>query len=348
MDFIKVSIYTSSEGLEPLSGLIENAGVSSFQTIDAEEFSRFLHENSGRWDYVDEALHAAVSNAETTLILYLPDNGQGKKRLCRIQSDIIAMKKKADLEKKAFGRLETVTEIVSEEDWANNWKKYFRPIKVGKKLLVTPSWEDPADAQGRMILKIDPGSSFGTGQHDTTRLCMELIEENLIAGRSFLDLGCGSGILTAAALLLGAGRTCSVDVEQHCVDTARQNVGENMEKAVHTDFFCGDITRDKSLRRRIGQNCFQLVAVNIVADVIIAMCPYLGGFLAPCGILVVSGIIEQRAGDVFETLKSAGYQMEKRLSDNSWVAAAFVKKGTAAAGISSKNSSLRMDKPLSF
>ncbi len=207
---------------------------------------------------------------------------------------------------------EVDTSTVREEDWANNWKAYFKPLPVGKRLLIQPTWEAPVEAGGRAVLSIDPGMAFGTGGHDTTRLVLEAIEDYLRPGDDVLDVGCGSGILSIAALLLGAGRAVGVDIDQTAVRTARENGALNGFQEPQFTVRQGDLVAQVE-----GQ--YQLVAANIVADAIIALSPSVGRFLAPGGTYIVSGIIDTREADVTAALEACGFRVKERREHGGWL-----------------------------
>ena len=162
--------------------------------------------------------------------------------------------KAADTEN-VFGRLETDFSSIREEDWANNWKQYFKPLKIGNKLLIKPSWEDyKADGDERIILEIDPASSFGTGQHHTTRLCLELLENSIEKGDELLDMGCGSGILSIGAMLLGAENAVAVDIEENAVASAIENAAKNNIPEDKYKAYCGNVLSDNALADKIDKN----------------------------------------------------------------------------------------------
>lgn len=209
-------------------------------------------------------------------------------------------------------RHEVDTGTVREEDWANNWKAYFKPLPVGKRLLIQPTWEAPAAPEGRVVLSIDPGMAFGTGGHDTTRLVLEAIEEYLCPGDAVLDVGCGSGILSIAALLLGAGRAVGVDIDPTAVRTARENgVLNGFQEPVFT-------VRQGDLATQV-EGEYRLVVANIVADAILALTPSVERFLVPGGVYIVSGIIDTREAEVTAGLRACGYAIERRLEHGGWV-----------------------------
>ena len=180
-----------------------------------------------------------------------------------------------------------------EEDWINNWKKYFHPIPVGNKLLIRPTWEEAPDT-GRIVLHLEPGLAFGTGTHETTRLCLELLEQYVSPGCDVLDVGCGSGILSVAALLLGAQKAVGVDIDELAVKTAVENAQIN-EVSGRFTAICGNLTEQVS-----GQ--YQVVVANIVADVIISLTQDIPAYLSPDAVYLMSGIIDSREPDVLAAL----------------------------------------------
>ena len=208
---------------------------------------------------------------------------------------------------------------MKEDDWANNWKQYFKPLPVGRNLLIKPSWEEIPEQNQRIILEIDPASSFGTGQHHTTRLCLELLEEVIQKQDKILDLGCGSGILSIGGILLGAESATAVDIVENSVRTAVENAGKNHIPTEKYQAYCGDICQDSDLREKIGEN-YNLICANIVADVLIAMAGLFRGFLKQDGYLIVSGIISERADEVISVLEQNGFVKIKMQERDGWAA----------------------------
>ena len=202
----------------------------------------------------------------------------------------------------------------AEEDWINNWKQYFHPIPVGEKLLIRPLWEEDYDPQGRRVLHLEPGLAFGTGTHETTRLCLELLEKYVGPGVDFLDMGCGSGILSVAALLLGAKSAVGVDIDPLAVKTAVENAQTNGVADRFTGI-CGNLAEKVTGK-------FQVVAANIVADIVILLSKDAPRFLTPDSVYIVSGIIDTREQDVQNAIQDT-FQVLERREERGWVAMAL-------------------------
>lgn len=212
---------------------------------------------------------------------------------------------------------EISTASCAEEDWINNWKKYFKPIPVGEKLLIRPIWEQEYDPQGRAVLNLEPGIAFGTGTHETTRLCLELLEKYVRPGCRLLDVGCGSGILSVAGLLLGAQSAVGVDIDELAVKTAVQNAELNGVADRFTGI-CGNLTDKVS-------GTFDVVAANIVADIIIELTASIEQFMCPDTVYLMSGIIDTREQDVLSVVEKK-FDILDRREEKGWIALAAKQK----------------------
>lgn len=319
MEWTEVNIYTTTEGIEIVCSKLTDIGVKGFAIRDAEDFKEFLENKNGQWDYIDKDL-LGLTDCETCITVYIPSNDQGAEMLTAIKSMLSEMR--ANDTEKLYGRLEAELTSIREEDWANNWKQYFKPFKVGEKLVIKPSWEDYDNADNRVILEIDPASSFGTGKHHTTRLCLELLEKNLNKGDNLLDMGCGSGILSIGAMLLGAGSAVGVDIEENAAATALENAEKNhISPDVYKTYY-GNILSDEKLASEIDRK-YDIITANIVADVIIAMKDYFVRYLKKGGILIISGIIEERMDEVIAAVESAGFSNPEPYVKEGWAAVKF-------------------------
>ena len=198
------------------------------------------------------------------------------------------------------------------EDWQNNWKQYFHPIPIGEKLLIRPLWENEFDAQGRKVLNIEPGLAFGTGSHPTTKLCLETLEDYIDENATVLDIGCGSGILSIASLLLGAKSAFGVDIDSLAVKTANANAKENGFGAPEFRAVQGNLSDNVSGK-------FNVIVANIVADIIIQFNTQVGAFLADGGVYITGGIIESREDDVLLSFAQNGFEVLERRENNGWL-----------------------------
>ncbi len=316
MDWIKVSIYTTSEGIEPVSGRLYQLGISGLEIEDEKDFKDFLENNKQYWDYVDEDLIRQMEG-ETQVKTYVSDDTEGRELLLAIKSTLRELKNLD--ENNEFGRLEIEIDNMTELDWANNWRQYFHPIEIGKKLMIKPEWEELTTPTDRIVFHIEPGMSFGTGSHYTTQLCLEELENYITPGVKMLDLGCGSGILSIISLLLGADKAVAVDIDPNAVDTAYRNAERNGINREKYKVLSGNVITDSEMQNEISQNKYEVVVANIVADVIIALAPKAKEYMKEGGVFITSGIIEDRLEDVKNALLENNFEIVKINQRKDWV-----------------------------
>lgn len=320
MEWIEVFVATSQMGLEPVEGVLYQCGLNGLMIHDEADFAEFLENPNREWDYVDDELVEEKQEQTTGITFFLRDNLYGREQLSQIKSALQSVKeteKELDL-----GSLEVTMKNVAEEDWANNWKKYFKPFPVGDKIMIKPSWEELPAQTDKIILKIDPGHIFGTGTHETTQLCMELIEKYVKKDDMVLDIGCGSGILSIASLLLDAKEADAVDIDPNAIQIAYENSDRNDIDRNRYHVKAGNILEDKELQASYSGKKYDLVAANIVADVIIALTKQVPDYIKDGGIFLCSGIITERKEDVLEALKAANFAVLDIKEKTSWVAIA--------------------------
>ncbi len=252
-------------------------------------------------DLIDEEL-LEKSRDKSVIHIYVAENENPNEAVSFVTSRLEA--ENVDFTLEAAG--------CTEEDWANNWKAYFKPLKIGERLFVRPVWEENFDAEGRAVLNIEPGAAFGTGAHDTTRLCLEELDRTVKNGDTVLDIGCGSGILAVSALLLGADKAFGVDIDPLAVKTAKANGEMNGYTEPQLTFVCGDLA-DKVTEK------YSLVVANIVADVIMLFSTQVRAFMLPGAKFIASGIIDTRADEVVACLQKAGLNVIERRENGGWV-----------------------------
>lgn len=307
MNWKEIRIYTTTEAIDIVSGYLVTCGITGFAIEDAEDFGAFLTDTTIHWDYVEESL-MEKTKAPTAIVIYLEDNLTGMETLRTVKAgfdELRAANPAVDL-----GSLELSFGDIAEEDWSNAWRKYYHPQQIGKRLVVCPVWEQVELTEDQVQVTLDPGLAFGTGSHETTRLCMTLLEEVVKGDETVLDIGTGSGILAITALKLGAASAVGVDIDPVAVKIAGENAELNgVEEQCR--YLCGDLVEKVDGK-------YDIICANIVADVIIRLSETVQQFMHGQTKLIVSGIIDTRADEVMEALIASGLQVLKRLEDNGW------------------------------
>ena len=316
MEWLELHIDTNHAGLEPLEIFLSANGVDGVVIDDEQDFQNFLENNHQYWDYVDEDLEASMKG-KSRITFYLSADDDGFAQLGRLRTALQGFK---EAHAGKYGTLLMTMENLQDADWENNWKQFYRPMEIGRRLLVVPEWEQAACQSrndGRVPLILNPGLTFGTGSHATTRLCLTALEQTVSGGESVLDLGCGSGILSIAALRLGAASAKAVDIDDKCLTVAYENAALNGIGKDRYQVLVGDVLSDAALREGLGTG-YDIVAANIVADVIIGLAPMVRRFLKSGGLFLCSGIIDTRAEEVAEALRQNGWEIEKTRSGEGW------------------------------
>ena len=303
--WLEVAVNTTPDRLDQVCAKLAAAGMDSLVIEDEQDFLSFLEQNRQYWDYVDQELLDRMKGV-TRVKFYVTDDEDGKKQLEQYT--------------RGLDQEFTATPL-TDNDWAYSWQKYYKPLEIGQRLYVVPQWmgEEPVPV-GRVPFYLNPGLTFGTGSHASTQLCLEGVEEHTVPGRDVLDLGCGSGILSIAALCLGAKSAVAVDIDPKAVDVAYENAALNGIGRDRYTVRAGNVLSDKRLAAELAQKKYHLVLANIVADVIIPLAPQVPALLEEDGVFLCSGIIDTRTREVETALKQAGLTVTKKREKSGWAA----------------------------
>ncbi len=269
MQWTELTIRTAPEGVELLCAALTEAGFDSFVIEDSAEFQEFLETAGDYWDYVDDALTQKMRDC-SQVRLYL-DSADVGEQLAALRELLLRLPEQYPA--CHFGTLAVTLENVPDEDWENSWKQNYRPLPIGKRLLVVPQWMEPGDLQGRLPVFLDLGLTFGTGEHASTQMCMEALETLVRGGERVADLGSGSGILSISALRLGAASAVGVDVDPAAEHIAVQNAARNGFGPDRFRACTGNVVADEPLMRQLSAGGYDIVCANIVAGVIVRLLP---------------------------------------------------------------------------
>lgn len=315
MDWKKVSIMTTEEGLEFICYKLDEIGITQFEMVeDVQTTQRYLDETAAFWDYIEA--ETVLAERQPCVRVYLTQNAVGETQLSNLNAmveQIKAIDGGLDL-----GSLEVIVENVKDEDWANNWKQFYKPMPIGKRLMVKPSWEEMEDATDRIVLEMDPGMVFGTGTHETTQLCLAQLDEHVAEGMKVIDLGCGSGILSVSALLLGASNAVGVDIDPNAVDIAYNNADENGIDRSRYTVLAGNVLDDNGFVDSLGTD-YDIVVANIVAGVIVPLTDIVPRLLKKGGLYITSGIIADRLDEVRDAMEKNGFTVTYTENRKDWM-----------------------------
>ena len=310
--WFEIAVYTTDAGIEPVSAALTGVGITGLSIEESHESAfAFLKEAAVFWDFADMDKIGVDTPCVKGYLADCPEN------LPTVEAAKSAVERLKNLELGFdIGSLAMTVVTVDEEDWANNWKKYYKPLNIGKRLLVLPSWE-PCPETNRTVLQLDPGMAFGTGAHQTTRMCLEFLEKVVKDGDAMLDLGCGSGILSIASILLGASNAKAVDIDPIAEKIAYENAALNGIGNDRFTVLIGNVLTDTGVQNAI-QGKYPVICANIVADVIIALAPIAKPLLTKGGAFIVSGIIDDRVEEVKAALHHNGFTVEAHSASEGW------------------------------
>ncbi len=308
MNYIEFTVSTSTAAADAVSAALIDSGAVGTQILDRADLpdpDHPLHD----WELMDQSVIDAMPE-DVQVKAWLEEN-----LAARVHEELPLRLEKIRSQFASPGTLSVTTQQVPGQDWSETWKKYYKPFRAGKHLVIRPSWEPWQAREGDLVIQIDPGMAFGTGTHETTALCVELIEKYYREG-SFLDLGCGSGILSLCAAALGARDVTGVDIDPDAVLCAEENVRKNgMEDRI--------IIREGDLMKGLDRR-FDAVAANILAPILCILCPALPAAMNPGGLFICSGILTEQAQSVLDAMTAAGLRVLERRDRGDWTAFAAV------------------------
>lgn len=310
MDWLEVCVKTSAAGIDAVSTRLTAIGIDSFIIDDETEFNSFLEENTKYWDYVDEELSGRMKGI-SQIRFYIEDSEDAQAQIDVVKTQLQALKDSVSFD---IGSLEVTTSVQRDEDWENAWKQYYAPIEIGEKIIINPVWLPAPRDEGKVVVNLDPGMAFGTGSHASTRMCLKDLENRISGGEAVLDLGCGSGILSIAALLLGAKSAVGLDIDDKAADMAAENAALNGFAQPEFTAMAGNV---------LASNCpelgkYDIVLANIVADVIIPLSPIVSKYMNDGALFICSGIIGSREDEVTAAITDAGFEIISERKEEDW------------------------------
>lgn len=309
MDYLEVAVYTTTQAGDAVAEVMMEAGADGVSIEDAQDVILHQHADS-EWDYIDPDIHSDLCG-EVRVICYLPRDEELRGRLDQIKYRMEDLLELSD-EGWNVGSGRIATRVVHQDDWANAWKKYYTSIKVGENLVVVPTWEHYQPGDKEIVIHLDPGMAFGTGTHETTVMCMQMLEKTVQPGHTMLDVGCGTGILSLCTARLGVKKIIAIDKDPVAVRVCRENVALNgLQKRIKV--VQGDLL-DKPYAK------VDILAVNIVADAVIEVVRHASEVMHAHTQMICSGIIKDREPDVCAALDRAGLAVKERMEMGEWIA----------------------------
>lgn len=316
MKYIQADIHVNREGIEPVVTALLEIGITDTVIEDPADIADLLEKkNDYDWDYIDESV-LELENEEPKVTVFVEESDEGRAKLEEIKTAVAGLKRRQEVgefgEGADFGKLTVTASVEDDSQWKDNWKEYFKPAKVGRTIVVKPTWEEYEAKEGEKIIEIDPGMAFGTGTHETTSLCIRLMEDYVKPGMKILDVGCGSGILSIAGALLGASEVLGVEIDPVAVEIAQENIKLNNIGDVAKAQY-GDLTKGIDFKADV-------IVANLMADLVMMLSADVAKHLLPGGIYISSGILTEKEVLVADTMRSLGFKIMEVKEDGMWCA----------------------------
>ncbi len=309
MDWVELIVHTTTEGSDSVSGIFMDCGAAGTMIEDRADIPN-PDQPHGIWEIIDPALLESMP-ADVLVHAWFEEGSSLPALLDSVRSRLEELSSKHS-ESADFGTLHLDTRSVNDQAWTDIWKKYFKPFHAGTRLVIKPTWEPFTPDADDLIIEIDPGMAFGSGTHETTGMCLSLLENAIRGGEDVIDVGTGSGILAIGAALLGAGHVLAVDIDPDAVKVAQENVDHNHVGQIVS-------VQQGNLLDRVTDLCDICVA-NIISDVIISFASPLMKHIRPGGLFICSGIVSLRSDEVALALKTAGYEILQKITKGEWTA----------------------------
>ena len=316
MKYIQADIHVNREGIEPVLTALMNVDIMDTVVEDPADIADLLDKDQDwEWDYVDDSV-IEMQNAEPKVTVYMEDDEEGRRKLAALQGAIEELKTDAAAgaygEDVDLGPLTVDVYVEDDSEWKDNWKEFFKPKKVGKRIVVKPTWYDYEKEEGDLVIEIDPGMAFGTGTHETTSLCLRLMEDYMADGDKVLDVDCGSGILAIAGALLGSPEVLGVEIDPVAVEIAQENLELNGVTDVARAQY-GDLTKGIDFKAEI-------VVANLMADLVMMLSADVAKHILPGGKYISSGILVEKRDQVAAVIRDCGFDIVEIREDGMWCA----------------------------
>lgn len=313
MKWTQYSLKTTTAATDMISYTLGEIGVEGIEIEDHVP----LTEDEKRQMYVDILPDTEPDDGTAVINFYRDEDENPEEFLVKVNAALDGLRSFMDI-----GDATVTVSETADKDWINNWKEFFHTFRVSDRIVIKPTWEEsvglPDYKEDDIVISIDPGTAFGTGSHETTRLCINALDRHVTKGMNILDVGCGSGILSIAAVRFGAGHALGIDIDEYAIPSTLENRDINNVTPEQFEAICGNILDDAGLRNSVGDECYDIAVANILANVIIPLSGEIGRHIKPGGLFISSGIINTAAGNVKEAIISNGFEITETDTLGDW------------------------------